>query len=393
MQIINDPSRASSLASSLGSGLNQLAELKLAHLTKKYDQQLERSQFAKTWEPILGQQSANFLSSLNPEERKNAMQNIGSLIQLNEPPSSREQASNLDGGMQQLQGQQQQPQQFDRDYFIRKALGQPDQQDSLLSGLQGSQPQQGQQQPQMQQQTQGQAQHQLTPERTKLIENLLATPQERRERKKLEFAEKTLALKEARAEQVAAEKKKQFNIKETKKYVETLKDKEKASKEGDLRLKKMENLIDKGNLPNAAIWSALSKLEHAPFISGLTAPLAEILKGGVKWYSGNAADIEEFEKLSNEFVKNAKQYFGSRITQKEVELFLQTVPNLMQTDKGKKKIIQNIRSLNELTEIEAKAARSIIRENHGEVPIDIEQQVQDKIGSKLDKVAIKFIAR
>ena len=83
----------------------------------------------------------------------------------------------------------------------------------------------------------------------------------------------------------------------TKAYVEDLKNKEKVAKENGLRLKRMETLIDKGNLPNAAIWSALSKLEHAPFISGLTAPFAEILKGGVKWYSGNPADIEEFEKL------------------------------------------------------------------------------------------------
>ena len=155
----------------------------------------------------------------------------------------------------------------------------------------------------------------------------------------------------------------------------------------------METLIDKGNLPNAALWSSLSKLEHAPFISGLTAPFAELLKGGVKWYSGNPADIEEFEKLSSEFVKNAKQYFGSRITQKEVELFMNTVPSLMQTDSGKKKLIENIRSLNELTEIEAKAARSIIKENRGIPPIDIEQQVQDRIGNKLDKAAKRFVIR
>ena len=95
MQIINDPSRAGSLASAFGSGLNQLAELKLAELTKRYDKQVEKSQFAKTWEPILGKHSANFLSNLSPDERKNAMQDIGSLLQLNEQPGSQEQARGM----------------------------------------------------------------------------------------------------------------------------------------------------------------------------------------------------------------------------------------------------------------------------------------------------------
>jgi hypothetical protein len=329
MQVINDTNAGGRLGAALGTGLNQLAEHKLGQLTKKYEQQYERSQFAQGLAPLLGQETANFLSHLGSDERKEALQNISSLMQLNQQP-----------GQEQIGG---------------------------MTALGGGQPQQPIQQPQIQQE--------LSPERAKILENVFTSPKEKREREKFEFT------------------KRQATLKETKPYVDALKDKEKASKEADLRLKRMETLIGKGNLPNAAWWSALTKLENAPYISGLTAPFAELLKGGTKWYSGNPADIEEFEKLSSEFVKNAKQYFGSRITQKEVEMFMQTVPTLMQTDGGKKKLIENIRSLNELTEIEAKAARSIIKENGGIPPIDIEQQVQDRIGSKLDKIAKKFIVR
>lgn len=330
MQSIFDTNAGGRLGAALGTGLNQLAQHKLSQLSKQYEAQTERSQFAQGIAPLLGSDTANFLSNLGPDERKYALQNISALMQLNQQPG--QQQGNLE------------------------ALQQPDQQ----------------QQPQQQEQQQNQ---QLTPERSKLLQDIFTSPQEKREREKLDLA------------------KRQANLKETKPYVDELKSKEKAAKEADLRLKRMETLIDKGNLPNAALWSALSKLEHAPFVSGLTAPIAELIKGGVKWYSGNPADIEEFDKLSSEFVKNAKQYFGSRITQKEVELFMQTVPTLASTDAGKKKLIENIRSLNELSSIEAKAARSIIRANHGIPPIDIEQQVQDKIGKKLDKVAKKFIIR
>ena len=328
MQVIQDTNAGGRLGQALGTGLQELAHHKLAGLTQRYEQQQERSQFAQGIAPILGQDTANFLSHLGPNERKSALQNIGALMQFNQP------AGQQQGGLEafsQQPGQNQQPNQ-----------------------------QIGQEQ---------------TPERAKLIQDVFTSPQEKREREKLDL------------------QKRQLNLKETKSYIDELKSKEKAAKEADLRFKRMETLIDKGNLPNAALWSALSKLEHAPFISGLTAPLAELIKGGVKWYSGNPADIEEFEKLSSEFVKNAKQYFGSKITQKEVELFMQTVPTLMSTDAGKKKLIENIRSLNELSSIEAKAARSIIKANNGIPPLDIEQQVQYKISNKLDKVAKKFATR
>ncbi len=425
MQIINDPSRSGSLASAFGSGINQLADLKLAQLTQKYDQELERTQFKKTWgpllEPVLGKSTVNILSNFTPDERKNALGDIDSLIQLNEAPSSREEVS----GMQSLANAPQQNPQQDfmqaiQNRFTNQSVGQrpQEEQGSLLSGLAGAS-QQYQQQPQEQVQ-QGQ---QLNPERAKLIENLFKTPQQKAAEQKLEIEKR----KEARAEEAAKVKEREIDAKETKVYIDSLKDREKAAKETDLRLKRMEKLIDKGNLPNATLWSALTKIEDlGPIATGgigallgsvggvlgsvvpgvgtafgagigagvggaigsLGGTLAGAIKSNIKT---GTPDIEEFEKLSNEFVKGAKQYFGSRITEKEVQMYMQTVPTLLQTDAGKRKIIENIRALNELVEIEAKAARSIIRANGGIRPRDLEQQVQDKISNKIDEVAKRFI--
>lgn len=347
MQVIRDTTLGGSIGSQLGTGLSDLAGLKLAQLTKQYDRQQERTQFAQGLTPLLGKDTANFLSNLDPQERNHALQNISSLMQLNQQPGQQE------------------------------------------NGIQVLQAEQGQQQPQM------------TQDRAKLFQDIFTSPQEKREQRKLQIVERQSDLKE-----------RESAIKETKQYVDTLRDKEKAIKESNIRLKRMENLIDKGNLPNANLWSFLTKIEDAgPLASGaagallghvvpgignviggvagaLSSPLAGAAKSFIK---SGAPDIEEFEKLSNEFVKNAKQYFGSRITEKEVQMFMQTVPTLMQTDAGKKKIIENIRSLNELSEIEAKAARTIIKNNGGVPPRNIEQLVQDKIAKKLDRVAKKFI--
>jgi hypothetical protein len=358
MQVIQDTNAGGRLGQALGTGLQELAHHKLAGLTQRYEQQQERSQFAQGIAPILGQDTANFLSHLGPNERKSALQNIGALMQFNQP------AGQQQGGLEafsQQPGQNQQPNQ-----------------------------QIGQEQ---------------TPERAKLIQDVFTSPQEKREQQKLELIQRQ-----------AQNKEKEFNLKETKQYVTALKDKEKAAKESDLRLKRMANLIDKGNLPNASLWSFLSKIEDlgplatggagaalgsiipgvgnavgavvGGIVGGLSSPLAGAAKS---WIKTGSPDVEEFEKLTSDFVKNAKQYFGSRLTDADLKIFMQSLPSLMQTDNGKKKVIQNLSSLNELAEIEAKAARSIIAANHGIPPLDLEQQVQNKISHKIDKVAKKFI--
>lgn len=414
-------SRGESFGAKLGSGLGELAGYKIGQLLKKHQQEQERSDFIKLWEPKLGKPSATFLSNFSPEERRNMMQDYTSLLQLNEPPSSADQTRGMQSlGMapqQQMPDQQQNFLQGIQNRFTNQSVGQrpQEQEGSLLSGLMGAQPQQPQQQA-MQQAQQQSPEQQLTPERAKLIENLFKTPQQRAAAQKLEIEQK----KEARAEQGAVLKEKQFNIAATKSYVDDLKNKEKVIKENNLRLKKMEKTINDGNLPNANLWSFLTKIEDSPLsgagagallgsaigtsflpgvgtaigsglggaIGGMISPLAGAAKS---WIKAGSPDIEEFEKLSNEFVKGAKQYFGSKITEKEVQMYMQTVPTLMQTDAGKRKIIGNIRSLNELVEIEAKAVRSIIAANRGIPPLDIEQQVQDKISHKIDKVAKKFL--
>lgn len=360
MQVVADTNAGGRLGAALGTGLQQLAQHKLDHVLKQYEKQYDKSQYAKGLAPLLGQDTANFLSTLNPEERKYALQNIGSLMQLQGQPAQ-----------QQMGG---------------------------LSALNGAQ-QPGAQQPGAQQQAmEPQQQGQMPPDRAQLIQDIFTSPAEKREREKLELA------------------KKQINLKETKKYVDTLKDQEKAAKESDLRLGRMTKLIEGGKLPNANLWSFLTKIEEAPIagagagallgtalfpglgtavgaglgglVGALTSPLAGAAKSFIKTGS---PDIEEFEKLSADFVKNAKQYFGSRLTDADLKIFMQTLPTLMQTDAGKKKVIENLKSLNELSEIEAKAARSIIKANGGIPPIDIEQQVKDKIASKIDKVAQRFI--
>lgn len=76
--------RSPSFAESLGSGLGVLAGYKCAELVRSKQQKKERAQFAEVLAPLIGQDMANFISNLGPDERKYALQNMSHLIQLNQ---------------------------------------------------------------------------------------------------------------------------------------------------------------------------------------------------------------------------------------------------------------------------------------------------------------------
>jgi hypothetical protein len=394
MQSIARNNFGGQLGSALGSGINQLAELKLAELTKKYDQLQEKSNFAKTWEPILGKQSANFLSNMNPEERKLALGNIEELIQLNQPPSSAEQVNQLGkrGGLSTLtqQSQQQQPDQYQQ--LLQAARQWPQQQAQQF----------GQQAPQQQEVMQQQPQEQVTPERAKLVQKIFESPKDKAARKKLELENEKIA----RTEQLNADK-------ETKKYFENALDLEKAADFSDIRLKKMENLVKKGGLPVSGFYNLFKNLEESvpsaygaaaggtaggfvggpvgaaigSAIGGLISPIGTLLRFAQRKTSPN---LEEFEKLSNDFIKDAKAIFGSRITDNDLKAFMATIPTLGQTDAGKLAIIHNMKMFNRASRIRAEAVKNVIRENGNRRPHNLQIIVEDRIKPQLDQLSQEF---
>lgn len=358
MQVIRDTNVGGILGEVLGTGLQQLAHHKLSQLSNQYEMQQQRSQFAQGLTPLLGQDTANFLSYLGPEERKSALQNIGALMQLNQQPGQQQ------GGLEALSQQ-------------------PEQQQTQLQG------------------------QERNPERAKLVQDIFTSPQEKREREKLELAKKTLANKEARTEQIEADK-------ETKKYFENALDLEKAADFSDIRLNKMENLIKKGGLPVAAFYNLFKNLEESvpsaygaaaggvagniivpggigaavgSAIGGLLSPVASLLRSAQKKTSPN---LEQFEKLSNDFIKDAKAIFGSRITDNDLKAFMATIPTLGQTDEGKLAIINNMKMFNKASRIRAEAVKDVIRENGNRRPHNLQILVEDRIKPQLDQLSKDF---
>lgn len=193
---------------------------------------------------------------------------------------------------------------------------------------------------------------------------------------------------------------------------------QKAAKENNLTLAKMEKLINKGNLPNPALYKFIKDIEEkvtpttgaavggtlggffggplgklggaaaGATIGGLISPVAGLIESGIKY---KYPDTEQFEKLSNSFIRNAKEIFGARVTDLDLKAFLTTVPTLTQTEQGKRQIIENLRIFNNAAEVRGKVLKDILKETKGRKPENLALLIEERSDKELDKLSQEFL--
>jgi len=207
---------------------------------------------------------------------------------------------------------------------------------------------------------------QARPTRKKTFQELLATPRPSAADKK---RAEDMLMKQAKLQ----ETKQSRYDKNTAEYHKEAMKLGKSSRETRMRLSRMKELNEKGDLPSAGFASVLDTAGKVINLSSLM-----------------SADAQEFDKLSKDFLKGAKAIFGSRVTEGEIKLFLKTVPTLSQTQEGRRRIIRNMTMLNKGGELRKKAMLEIMDMNGGERPLNLEALVEKKVGPELDKIANDF---
>jgi hypothetical protein len=166
--------------------------------------------------------------------------------------------------------------------------------------------------------------------------------------------------------------------KETLDYYKTTNKLAKGAKEGELRLSRMEVLNERGKMGLPIFNSFLKTVSKGIF--GLGIDLTHLM----------SADAQEFDKLSTDFLKNVKDIFGARITDREVALFLKTVPTLSQSKTGRQRVIRNLRIFNEAAKLRQKAMTEIVKANKGNRPRNIESLVEEMVDPQLDALSKEF---
>lgn len=190
-------------------------------------------------------------------------------------------------------------------------------------------------------------------------------------------AQKHMNRKEIEEQKSKAKKQLQID-KETLPFYKKMKEVAAATPEVDARLDEMEELLNTGNVQ----WFGfLDSLAGVPYIGPFAGALEQAFL---------TTESQVFKKLSTDFLRDAKPYFGSNMSTREVELFLQRVPSLMLSNEGNRALIRNMRSLNEYSKEVDKILDGIIAENGGERPRHLESKLQARLKPATEKLGKSF---
>lgn len=110
------------------------------------------------------------------------------------------------------------------------------------------------------------------------------------------------------------------------------------------------------------------------------------------------ADTQLFIKTINEFVRKARDSFGARVTNFELDKFLQGLPTLANTEEGRRLILEQMDVINKLNQLEASSLKEVYR-HYGLRGIDqaqaeeqaekIRASKQKELEKRFDRVVLK----
>lgn len=359
VQIINDPGRSGGLGEALGTGLGKGLSSGLQQLAQnKLNLILQNRQRENLVKALTGagysQPEANLLSYYPPETQFKIMQML-------QPQNELETQTQQNAPNEQQQIQNAKPlEQFNAntDQILESLTKLYNPIDQMVKQKLNAQPIQ-QIEPTSAENQQKIKNIEKAP-REKIASLRGLTPAQRlQEKRDLEAAEMHKAVRKEKAYSM------------TKQYRENILHMAESSKSNDMRLDRMNELNKKNELQHPLLYSALSKV-------GLNIP------------SLQNADTQEFAKLTNDFLKDAKSIFGARVTNYEMAQFLRTIPSLEQTQEGRNRIIRNLKLAGKAAQIKAKAMRDIIKQHNNIPPLDIQERVEDRVGDQLDKISKLF---
>jgi hypothetical protein len=221
-----------------------------------------------------------------------------------------------------------------------------------------------------------------------IIARAFEPPQMGLEREKMAQKERLEQQKMSATERRESHKEKVDTDKLYRPYIAKAAEEYKGVRESSHKLDRMEQLVKGGKLSDPKLAAGLQALSegvsiYLPKIGPVTLP-------GLNFKSILKPDSEEFEKLSNDFIKNAKTIFGSRITDQDLKSFMATVPNMMMTNEGKLRLIKHMRFYNDAIRARHDAMKDILKKNNDYAPRNFELSIEDAASKKLDQLAREF---
>ena len=159
-----------------------------------------------------------------------------------------------------------------------------------------------------------------------------------------------------------------------KQFIEIRDDRQRLQKE-KISYDQLERLNNKGTLPSGpGRWNV------------------QIKSGKLRIPAAANADAQLFVKIINDFTTQAKDSYGARVTNFELDAFMQRLPTLANTEEGRRLIINEMKRINELNSLHADSKYDVYK-HYGSRGIDIvgaETIAEQKRGGKEAEMLLKF---
>ena len=139
----------------------------------------------------------------------------------------------------------------------------------------------------------------------------------------------------------------------------------------DMRLGRLESLTDKGELTTPAMMK---------FVDYIGLPIGVLQN----------PDTEEYNKIEADYVRDVSKVFPGQIRVYEIQAYMKTVPSLMNSPEGRKRVIENRRIQNEARKVRFDAYKEILKENKGRKPSNLGLLIEEKVGGKLNDLADRY---
>lgn len=116
-------------------------------------------------------------------------------------------------------------------------------------------------------------------------------------------------------------------------------------------------------------------------------------EGNLKFPFLSSKEAQRFVKIVNEFASGAKDTYGSRVTNFDLAQYLKQFPNLLNSDKGIKDLIQHIKIVNDINAVYYKNLKEVFDKSGGVrgIDADVAQSIAEKKSEKqIQKLVKKF---
>lgn len=175
-----------------------------------------------------------------------------------------------------------------------------------------------------------------------------------------------------KTEREKASDKKQARIdKETLPYYEKVKREAESADEMNMRLDQYEALLDTGKVSSNTFLAFLDELGN---LGGITGAFGRVIST-----AATNTETQVAKKLAADFMTGAKDVIGSQMPVAEMQMFMQRVPNLMQTVEGQRAVMRNFRAIASIQKERDKVMDKIIEDNNDERPRHLQSKVSNNM--------------